>query len=130
MSHFKLELAQYNTRGILISEYTRGEIGDDFLLRRIDRVRVVGVNTPLQVFELLDLAIHATDGVRKAVTLWEEAIDMYVVMNFIGAKKLFEELLLKDPEDGVARIYISRCVGFIQNPPIQNWDGVCNLTQK
>lgn len=121
---------QYNTRGILISEYTRGEIGDDFLLRRIDRVRVVGVNTPLQVFELLDLAIHATDGVRKAVTLWEEAIDMYVVMNFIGAKKLFEELLLKDPEDGVARIYISRCVGFIQNPPIQNWDGVCNLTQK
>ncbi len=31
---------QYGTRGILISEHTRAHVGDEFLLRRLDRIRV------------------------------------------------------------------------------------------
>ncbi|MDR3249108.1 MAG: adenylate/guanylate cyclase domain-containing protein, partial [Treponema sp.] len=33
---------QYNTGGILISEYTREKLGDDFIMRPLSRVRVVG----------------------------------------------------------------------------------------
>jgi len=44
---------QYHTGGILISEYTREKLGDEFLLRRLDRVRVVGIHTPLRLYELL-----------------------------------------------------------------------------
>jgi adenylate cyclase len=35
---------QYRTGGILVSEYTKNETGDEFICRSLDRVRVVGIN--------------------------------------------------------------------------------------
>ena len=39
---------QYSPGGIMISEATRKELGDRFLVRSLDRVRVVNVNTPFK----------------------------------------------------------------------------------
>ncbi|MDR0623563.1 MAG: CHASE2 domain-containing protein, partial [Treponema sp.] len=41
---------QYHTGGILISEYTKNGIGDEFICRSLDRVRVVGINTPVRLY--------------------------------------------------------------------------------
>jgi len=121
---------QYNTRGILISEHTRKQLGEEFLLRRLDRVRVVGVNTPLRLYELIALAAEAAPEAVSLVARWETAIDLYEKQEFTAAKKLFAEIASEDATDTVAPLYIQRCDDFLKSPPSTDWDGVFNLTQK
>jgi len=64
---------QYDTGGILISEYTRSRIGDDFVLRPLSRVRVVGINTPLRLYELLGIRSDAPPALLDMVKRWESA---------------------------------------------------------
>jgi len=115
----------YRTGGILISEYTRAKIGDEFMLRRIDRVRVVGINTPLRLYELLP-----TDTEKDAVEIWEKALDLYEDKKFRNAFSLFVSLLKRYPNDNVSRLYAHRCKAFVETPPPENWDAVKNLTEK
>jgi len=115
----------YHTGGILISEYTKAKIGDEFPLRRIDRVRVVGINTPLRLYELLP-----TDTEQGAVAIWEKALDLYERRDFRKAFALFVSLLKRYPNDNVAKVYALRCKAFVETPPPDDWDAVKNLTNK
>jgi len=122
----------YGTGGILISEYTRAKIGDEFLLRRLDRVRLVGINTPLRLYELLSVNSEqaAGDSERRAAEIWERALDLYEQSKFKEALDLFTSLMEYYPNDNVAKVYALRCEVFIKNPPPPNWDAVKNLTEK
>jgi len=115
----------YQTGGILISEYTRAKIGDEFTLRRIDRVRVVGINTPLRLYELLPMETE-----QGAVETWEKALDLYERRDFRKAFALFVSLLKRYPKDNAAKVYALRCKAFVETPPPDNWDAVRNLTNK
>jgi adenylate cyclase len=121
---------QYRTGGILISEYTRARIGDEFLLRRLDRVRVVGINTPLRLYELLNLAETASDDEKETANKWEEAIDMHEQRRFNDAATMFYSLLESNPYDKVAEFYAGRCMEYAAYPPPETWDAVNNLTEK
>jgi len=121
---------QYHTGGILISEYTREKIGDEFLLRRLDRVRVVGINTPLRLYELLAIKNNVQAHELQAVEQWEQAIDLFEKMQFTKAQEIFSSLKEKNANDKTAEFYVGRCVGFIENPPPKDWDAVKNLTEK
>jgi adenylate cyclase len=121
---------QYRTGGILMSEYTREKIGDEFLIRRLDRVRVVGINTPLRLFEVLNLQNLADESEKIAVEKWEKALDFYEKQQFSQALELFNALIQSNPEDRVAGLYIERCEAYIKQPPPADWDAVRNLTEK
>ncbi|MCL2758959.1 MAG: CHASE2 domain-containing protein [Treponema sp.] len=120
---------QYNTGGILISEYTREKIGDEFLLRRLDRVRVVGINTPLRLYEVL-ADNNGQEDIVKAVEQWEKAMDFYENKKFNEAAGIFNELKNTNAEDRVAELYSKRCAEYMKNPPPDDWDAVRNLTEK
>jgi adenylate cyclase len=121
---------QYDTHGILISEYTRDQIGDGFLLRPLSRITVVGIPVPVRIFELLELIGDATPEMMEMLKQWGEAFKAYESKNFEGAKKIFAETFQKDPEDKVAKLYLDRCEEFIASPPPADWNGVDNLTEK
>jgi len=121
---------QYRTGGILISEYTREQIGDEFLLRKLDRVRVVGINTPLRLYELLNLKEKATDAEITAVQHWEKNLELYEKQQFPQALQGFKSLQQVNPDDNVAGLYIERCEGYIKEPPPPEWHAVRNLTEK
>ncbi|MDR0313779.1 MAG: adenylate/guanylate cyclase domain-containing protein [Treponema sp.] len=121
---------QYHTGGILISEYTKEKIGDEFLLRRLDRVRVVGINTPLRLYELLGLMHTATDDEKDTVIQWEQALNLYELRQFKAAAKQFHSLMERDAKDKVAELYAGRCMKYETNPPPEVWDAVNNLTEK
>ncbi len=121
---------QYNTRGILLSEHTRSRLGDEFVVRRLDRVRVVGVSTPLRIYELTAFVAEATESELEYVDAWERAMDLYERKDFDSARREFASLAGSDPADGVAALYVERCDGFRANPPDGDWDGVFNLTRK
>jgi len=128
---------QYHTGGILISEYTRAKIGDEFLLRRLDRVRVVGINTPLRLYELLGINNEQSamgneqlTMSKKSIEQWERAIDLYEHKKFREAFGLFVSLMKRYPEDKVARLYAFRCKSFTETPPPPDWDAIRTLTEK
>jgi adenylate cyclase len=121
---------QYHTGGMLISEYTREKIGNEFLLRRLDLVRVVGINTPLRLYEIVGFTETANDDEKKATEQWELAINMYEQRQFVVAEKLFRMQLERNVNDKVAELYAERCAKFAANPLPDTWDAVNNLTEK
>jgi adenylate cyclase len=123
---------QYNTGGILISEYTRGKIGDGFVMRPLSRVRVVGVNTPLRLYELLDLRESAPSALTDMVLRWEHGFAAYEERNFAEALSIFGLIYEENGDDRVAKLYTGRCEKYLADPPAdEKWDnGVDNLTEK
>ncbi|MDR0655843.1 MAG: adenylate/guanylate cyclase domain-containing protein [Treponema sp.] len=121
---------QYNTGGMLISEYTRAKIGDEFLVRSLDRVRVVGISTPLRLYELLDIRQEAPAELSAMVGSWESGIQAYESRNFREAAGIFSAIVTENGKDACAKLYLNRCRTLIDNPPEAEWDAVNNLTQK
>jgi class 3 adenylate cyclase/CHASE2 domain-containing sensor protein len=123
---------QYNTGGILISEYTRDKISDEFVLRPLSRVRVVGINTPLRLYELLDIREGAPPALTDMVKRWEQGFALYEQKDFIAAKNVFQVIFQQNNADLAAKKYYDRCYNYTACPPDEKaWDdGVDNLTEK
>ena len=114
----------------LISSMTADELGDDFVLRKLDRVRVVGINEPVRLYELVDETELATDQTLEIVDIFHKALDMFENKNWAEAAAQCQRILAIDPEDGPAGVYIKRCEEYKKKAPPANWDGVFNLTTK
>jgi class 3 adenylate cyclase/CHASE2 domain-containing sensor protein len=123
---------QYNTGGILISEYTRDHIGDEFVLRPLSRVRVVGINTPLRLYELLDIADKAPPELPAMAKSWEQGMKAYEEKDFLAAQNIFGTICQRDNGDLAAKKYLDRCIKYLASPPTEAaWDnGVDNFTEK
>jgi adenylate cyclase len=123
---------QYNTGGILVSEYTRERIGDGFITRPLSRVRVVGVNTPLRLYELLDLGEDAPPSLTDMIPRWERGFAAYEERNFAEALNFFKPIYSENSGDRTAKLYIDRCEKYLSAPPPdEKWDNaVDNLTEK
>jgi len=123
---------QYDTGGMLMSEYTRAAIGDEFIVRPLSRVRVVGINTPLRLYELLDIASEASCELLDMVKSWEQAFKFYEERNFLAAQNLFQLIYGKNNDDMAAKKYLNRCSKLLSSPYDEKlWDdGVDNLTEK
>jgi adenylate cyclase len=123
---------QYDTSGILISEYTRDKIGDEFIIRGLSRVRVVGVNTPLRLYELLDIRENASPEILTMVETWDKGFKAYEDRNFAEALKIFSAIYQANGQDSVAKLYIDRCIKYQTAIP-PGWEkdnAVDNLTEK
>ncbi|MDR1932368.1 MAG: adenylate/guanylate cyclase domain-containing protein [Spirochaetales bacterium] len=121
---------QYNTGGILMSEYTRKETGNEFLCRGLDRVRVVGINTPVRLYELLGLRAGAGAAQIDAFAAWQAAMVLYQRREFTAAGEIFDCIAAHDEKDRVARLYAQRCRDYLAAPPPDDWDGINNLIMK
>ncbi len=120
---------QYGT-WVMISENTRKEIGDDFFVRRLDRVRVVGIQQPVRLFELIDEKVNADPKKVEAVEIFHRGLELFEERDWEGARNEFKKVLEVLPDDGPAKIYIKRCNDFKRKSPPASWDGVFNLSMK
>ncbi|MDR1250686.1 MAG: adenylate/guanylate cyclase domain-containing protein, partial [Treponema sp.] len=121
---------QYGT-WILASEDTVKETGDHLLYRRLDRVRVVGINEPVRLCNLLETAENALPEQKKMVEVFHHALDCFEERDWKHAAEGFREALsLSTEEQGPPQKYIERCEAFLKEPPPDSWDGVYNLTEK
>jgi adenylate cyclase len=120
---------QYGTR-ILASEDTVRETGNRLLTRKLDRVRVVGINEPVRLCELVEIAENATPEQKKLVAVFHEALDHFEKRNWQQASEGFKEGMAIKADDNPSKIYYERCVEFLKKSPDDTWDGVYNLTSK
>jgi adenylate cyclase len=120
---------QYGT-WILASDSTIQETKGKLLTRRLDRVRVVGINEAVRIHEILELKAEASDALFEQVYLFHKALDIYEERNWKDAETAFNQVLKVYPNDGPSQLYLKRCRKFQEYPPQANWDGTFNVTEK
>jgi class 3 adenylate cyclase len=120
---------QYGT-WILASEETVKETGDSLLTRRLDRIRVVGIQEPIRIYEILETKADASAGLQKLAELFNEAFLLFESRKWTEAEVIFKRILHQFPKDGPAQLFLNRCLQFQHHPPVPNWDGVFKLTAK
>jgi class 3 adenylate cyclase len=119
---------QYGT-WILASDDTIQQTENRLLVRRLDRVRVVGKSEPVQLYNVIDVMENATEEQKKVVSIFHEALDHFSTREWKNAAEGFKEVLSLEA-DGPAPLYIKRCEQYITKDPDAGWDGVFNLTEK
>jgi adenylate cyclase len=119
---------QYGT-WILASDDTVRETEGRILTRRLDRVRVVGINEPVRLHELLEMSDMATPEQQKLVKIFHEALDYFENRKWKEALRGFEEANSIE-NGGPSAVYLKRCKTYSEYPPPDEWDGVTNMTEK
>jgi len=117
---------------ILISDTTREKIAPtgQFLLRKVDKVRVKGRLAPVEIFQLLGRQEQASAHQKAMVSSFERALADYETAEFTKARKAFQIHLGQWPEDQTAQLYLGRCESYLQTPPSPDWDGVFTHKEK
>ncbi|HTD21317.1 MAG TPA: CHASE2 domain-containing protein [Terriglobales bacterium] len=120
---------EYATR-IILSESTRLALPKDtFLLRGLDYIRVKGKEQPVEIYELLGRRDIAGDLVELA-KCFGEGREAYKRRDWREATRLFENILERWPNDGPARIFRDRVLGYLAEAPASDWDGVYIMKHK
>jgi len=126
---------QYGT-WILASEDTVRETRGEILVRMLDRVRVVGINEPVRLYELVNTVENSGQEEKTLVETFSQALGRYEARKWKEAAEGFrdaletETRLALNPDGGPSAVYLERCEKFKAKPPADDWDGVHNLTEK
>ncbi len=126
---------QYGT-WILASEQTYNETSNEekrhFTVRKLDRVRVVGISEPVRLFEVVDTreAVDENEEIVAKLRTFNSGLTAFEAKDWDAALRHFQDVLANYPEDGPAKYYVDRCKAFKNRPPARDWDGVFNLTKK
>jgi adenylate cyclase len=115
---------------IMASEACYGGAKEAVEARELGRVRVVGKETPIRVFELLAPKGQLSDEWKKALPFYEKGLVLFGKRDYSQAVIAFEEVIKIFPKDGPANLYLNASRDYSAIPPEEDWDGVFNLTAK
>ncbi len=103
---------------ILITESTQRDLGEEFVTREMDVVRVKGRVQPVKIFHVLGERGHPLTAEQQC---FESGYQAYRERRFETACREFRA---GAPNDPPCRVFLERCETFLSAPPEANWDGV------
>lgn len=115
---------------IMISESTFKEAGDAVVARELGRVKVVGKEAPVRVYELLAKKGELPSAWREALPLYEKGLAEFDKRDFTAALGSFTQVLELMPDDGPSDLYRRAASDYAVLPPLDDWTGVFELTSK
>jgi adenylate cyclase len=119
--------AKYYGINYLVGENTYQLTRDFCRYRELDKIRVVGKQLPVTIYE----PQAGTGGLSDVQIMgFHSALSLYRARKWIEAKLGFNELLAEIPNDSPCKLYVERCEYFLKTPPPENWDGVFNRSEK
>ena len=120
---------------ILASGQIAEACSDEFLFRRVDRIQPKGAENPFDIFELLG-AVEGCDESPATVVMtqlvreWDAVYSEYASRNWLHAFDALERFAREHPDDPLVGIYLDRVVGFLLEPPPDDWDGIIHFSRK
>jgi len=121
---------QYGT-SIMISEFTKEFLNDEFILRELDLIRVKGKQKPVRVYELIgEKRSQLSNSQLLSLPEYEKGLAAYRAKQWDTAIAAFRRALAADVHDGPSQTYIQRCEFFKKNPVPWDWDGVFEMKTK
>jgi adenylate cyclase len=116
---------------ILVSEKTQQLAGDAFIFRRLDRVRLQGVQEPVRLYQLLGYRGDETPILKEALEIFEDGLAAYEQARFEYATSRFAQVRKLYPDDGPALLFESRATeAAAEGITGADWDGVTSLQSK
>ncbi len=94
---------KYLKARLLITGATQARLGADLRCRRLCRVRVVNINEPIELYELLGPG--ASEELKRG---YEEALEQFEKKLFRPAARILGRLLAEFPEDGPTLVLNAR----------------------
>ncbi len=113
---------------ILITESTRAELGNEFVCRVVDKVRVSGKAEAVVIHELLG-AGPATEERYEELATFARVFELYQEREFATAESLLKELVFIRPAP-LYKMYLDRLAIYKALPPPDDWDGTFSMTHK
>ncbi|MBQ4331670.1 MAG: CHASE2 domain-containing protein, partial [Spirochaetaceae bacterium] len=120
---------------VLVSESTwteanSGEHQGKLLARRLDKVRVMGIEKPVQLYNIMGFVSEMTEEEKESVEVFHHALDLYLQRNFQQALDLFKKAGQLNQQDKTPDVFVERCQKFIKTPPASDWSGVMTMSTK
>jgi class 3 adenylate cyclase len=115
---------------IITSEDTVKELHGKFLCRKLDRIRVVGINEPVRIYEVIDFMHDAPEQMHERIELFHGALDLFESRRWKEAEGAFKHLLDLYPKDKPSYLYHHRSHKFQSDAPGADWDGVFDMLKK
>ena len=112
---------------LIITEFTKDGLKDEYIIRDLDLVQVKGKEQPVKIFEVLGFG-KAEGDLKDELEAYEKALKLYRGSKFNQALAIFSSLEDKYTKT-VYTLYKDRCEHFIEVPP-ENFDGVFRFTTK
>jgi len=119
--------AKYYGVEFLVGEGAYLQTRDSYRYRELDRIRVVGKQKPVAVYELRG---PLQEGEDNLASKFAAALSLYRSRRWDDAGKSFAAILSDFPNDTPSEIYLNRCGHFRKNPPSEDWDGVSSRLDK
>ena len=115
---------------IILTEFTKKLLKEDiYFLRELDIVRVKGKKKPVSIYECMGFKDNFwVDFDKLNQEIYYKALYLYRDSNFKRALELFRELEDKNRQK-LYKLYIDRCLHYLQNPP-KDFDGVFTFLTK
>lgn len=119
--------AKFYGVSFLVGESTYEKTAAFCHYRELDRIRVVGKQMPVRIYEPSAFSPGMDDAMSAR---FNAALALYRERKWSEARECFAAMLQQLPEDKPCKIYIERCEIFANEPPPDDWDGVFNRREK
>jgi class 3 adenylate cyclase/CHASE2 domain-containing sensor protein len=121
----------------MISEFTYELVKNDFELRQLDKITVVGKSEPVVIYELMAEKGGLPESTVKMLESYRQGMEYFYAQEWDKAISQLQQSHELEPFKDIApksmtpsRKLISYCEDFKANPPGAEWDGVIRLTSK
>jgi adenylate cyclase len=119
--------AKYYGVDALVGENTYLRTRDAYSYRELDKIRMVGKQVPVTVYELSGALAAEHNNLNEK---FAAALSVYRACNWEEAEKYFAAILVEYPLDRPSAMYLERCQYFKGSPVSEGWDGVFNRRGK
>jgi adenylate cyclase len=114
---------------VLVGEATRERVAD-VVFREVDRIRVMGKDEAVTVYEPLGLESDLGESARRELELWNSTLRAYRARQWDDAETGLGSLARMNPTCGLYRVYAATVADKRRNPPPPDWDGVTAFDEK
>jgi adenylate cyclase len=118
----------YGTR-ILLAQSTAELVKNEFLLRKVDLLKVKGKTQPMAVYELM--AQRGRDAkLEELAAGYQSAFIHYQAQHWDQAEQELLELATRFADDAAVKALLARIGTLRSHPPPPDWDGVYEAKEK
>ena len=115
---------------ILASDSTWQATKGMFLGRKLDRVRVVGIDKPVQLHNVMAVRSEASAEMVALADRFNFAIDAYRAKDFSKALLMFTKCIELVPDDEPSKIFLDRVKILLKEGVPEDWSDIVSMTSK
>ena len=123
-------LNKYYGTNIIVSQNTATRLGQQFIMRELDRVRVKGRDEAVAIFELMGYRDDLDQRLIDMANVFQSALEAYRSRQWDLGQSGFNKALEMRPGDNPSQLYLTRIEYFRTHPPPEQWDGVTDFEHK